>query len=51
MKPVMMPEGIEELLERKDLADLFAFLCLDPPKPPDDSNARPIPGAPPIRRP
>jgi len=42
----MMPEGIEELLERKDLADLFAFLCLD--KPPDDSNARPIPGAPPI---
>jgi hypothetical protein len=29
MKPVMMPEGVEELLERKDLADLFAFLCLD----------------------
>jgi putative heme-binding domain-containing protein len=40
----MMPEGIEQLLERKDLADLFAFLCLD--KPPDDPTARPIPGAP-----
>src|SRR5687767_11598024 len=42
----MMPEGVEELLEKKDLADLFAFLCLD--KPPDDPTARPIPGAPPI---
>ena len=40
----MMPEGIEELLDTKDLADLFAFLCLD--KPPDDPTARRIPGAP-----
>jgi putative heme-binding domain-containing protein len=39
----MMPEGIEELLSRRDLADLFAFLSLD--KPPDDPTARPIPGA------
>jgi putative membrane-bound dehydrogenase-like protein len=43
----MMPEGIEDLLSRKDLADLFAFLSLD--KPPDDPTAKPIPGAPPIR--
>jgi putative heme-binding domain-containing protein len=43
----MMPEGIEELLSRRDLADLFAFLSLD--KPPDDPAARPIPGAPPVR--
>ena len=40
----MMPEGVEELLDKKDLADLFAFLSLD--KPPDDPAARPIPGAP-----
>jgi putative membrane-bound dehydrogenase-like protein len=42
----MMPEGIEDLLSRKDLADLFAFLSLD--KPPDDPAAKPIPGTPPI---
>jgi putative heme-binding domain-containing protein len=41
----MMPEGIENLLARKDLADLFAFLELD--KPPGDPTAKPIPGAPP----
>ncbi|HSZ58202.1 MAG TPA: PVC-type heme-binding CxxCH protein [Tepidisphaeraceae bacterium] len=40
----MMPEGIEDLLSRRDLSDLFAFLTLD--KPPDDPTARPIPGAP-----
>jgi putative heme-binding domain-containing protein len=40
----MMPEGIEDLLDRKDLADLFAFLALD--RPPEDPSARPIPGAP-----
>jgi len=40
----MMPEGVETLLEKKDLADLFAFLSLD--KPPGDPSARPIPGAP-----
>ncbi len=41
----MMPEGIENLLARKDLADLFAFLALD--RPPGDPTAKPIPGAPP----
>jgi putative heme-binding domain-containing protein len=40
----MMPEGIETILDRNELADLFAFLCLD--RPPDDPQARPIPGAP-----
>src|SRR5262249_7620199 len=40
----MMPEGIEHLMGRRDLADLFAFLALD--RPPEDPMARPIPGAP-----
>jgi putative heme-binding domain-containing protein len=40
----MMPEGIETLLDKKDLADLFAFLALD--KPPTDASAKLIPGAP-----
>jgi putative heme-binding domain-containing protein len=40
----MMPEGIENLLERRELVDLFAFLALD--RPPADPQARPIPGAP-----
>jgi putative heme-binding domain-containing protein len=40
----MMPEGIENLLDKHELADLFAFLALD--RPPDDPQARPIPGAP-----
>jgi putative heme-binding domain-containing protein len=40
----MMPEGIENLLSRAELADLFAFLALD--RSPDDPLARPIPGAP-----
>jgi putative heme-binding domain-containing protein len=40
----MMPEGIETILDRKELADLFAFLALD--HPPGDPRARPIPGAP-----
>jgi putative heme-binding domain-containing protein len=40
----MMPEDIETLLDRKDLADLFAFLALD--KPPTHSSAKLIPGAP-----
>jgi putative heme-binding domain-containing protein len=39
----MMPEGIETLLDRNELADLFAFLSLD--RPPGDPQARPIPGA------
>jgi putative heme-binding domain-containing protein len=40
----MMPEGIEASLDKKDLADLFAFLALD--KPPTDPAAKRIPGAP-----
>ena len=40
----MMPEGLENLMNRRDLADLFAFLALD--RPPEDPMARPIPGAP-----
>jgi putative heme-binding domain-containing protein len=40
----MMPEGVETLLEKRDLADLFAFLALD--KHPSDPTAKPIPGAP-----
>jgi hypothetical protein len=45
----MMPEGIETLLSKQDLADLFAFLALD--KPPADPSARLIPGAPEIAKP
>jgi hypothetical protein len=44
----MMPEGIETFLDKKDLSDLFAFLSLD--KPPADTGAKLIPGAPPIRK-
>jgi putative heme-binding domain-containing protein len=39
----MMPEGIENLLDRNALSDLFAFLALD--QPPDNPRAKPIPGA------
>jgi putative heme-binding domain-containing protein len=42
----MMPEGIETLLDKKDLSDLFAFLALD--KPPMEAGAKLIPGAPAI---
>jgi putative heme-binding domain-containing protein len=46
----MMPEGIENLLDKAEFADLFAFLSLD--RPPDDPRARPILGAPgPVRGP
>lgn len=40
----MMPEGVENVFDRKELADLFAFLSLD--RPPGDPTGRPIPGAP-----
>jgi putative heme-binding domain-containing protein len=40
----MMPEGVEAIFSKKDLADLFAFLSLD--RPPSDPSAKPIPGAP-----
>jgi putative heme-binding domain-containing protein len=45
----MMPEGIETLLDKKALADLFAFLSLD--KPPTDPAAKSIPGAPAVTSP
>jgi hypothetical protein len=44
----MRPEGLEAALDKKDLADLFAFLALD--KPPDDPQAKLIPGAPPLAK-
>jgi putative heme-binding domain-containing protein len=44
----MMPEGIEAVLDRKDLTDLFAFLALD--KPPTDADAKLIPGAPEVQK-
>jgi putative heme-binding domain-containing protein len=44
----MMPEGIEAILDRKDLSDLFAFLALD--KAPSDKTAKLIPGAPEVRK-
>jgi putative membrane-bound dehydrogenase-like protein len=40
----MMPENLEKQLKPQELADLFAFLCLD--RPPSDPTARRIPGAP-----
>ncbi len=40
----MMPEGLEKQLQPQQLADLFAFLCLD--RPPGDPTARKIPAAP-----
>jgi putative heme-binding domain-containing protein len=45
----MMPEGIERLFARQELADLFAFLALD--RHPSDPEARPIPGSPEWLRP
>jgi putative heme-binding domain-containing protein len=44
----LMPEEVEKQLSPQEIADLFAFLCLD--KPPSDPSARPLPGAGPIVR-
>jgi hypothetical protein len=44
----LMPEEIETQLSPREIADLFAFLCLD--KPPSEPSARPLPGAGPIAR-
>jgi hypothetical protein len=44
----MMPEGIETLVNKQDLADLFAFLALD--QPPASPTAKLIPGAPNVRK-
>jgi putative membrane-bound dehydrogenase-like protein len=39
-----MPEDVEKQLRPQEIADLFAFLCLD--RPPEDPKARKIPGTP-----
>jgi putative heme-binding domain-containing protein len=44
----LMPEEIEKQLSTQEVADLFAFLCLD--KPPSEPSARPLPGAGPIKQ-
>jgi putative membrane-bound dehydrogenase-like protein len=44
----LMPEEIEKQFTPQEIADLFAFLCLD--KPPSDPTARSLPGSGPIRR-
>ncbi len=44
----LMPDEVEKQLSPQEIADLFAFLCLD--KPPSDPSARPLPGAGPIVR-
>ncbi len=44
----MMPEGLEKQLKPQELADLFSFLTLD--KPPEDPQAKRLPGAPAPRR-
>jgi putative heme-binding domain-containing protein len=43
-KVSLMPEGLEKQMTRQEIADLFAFLCLD--RPPGEPGARKIPGAP-----
>jgi len=43
----LMPEGLENQMSPRELADLFAFLCLD--KPPTDPAAKSLPGSAPIR--
>jgi putative heme-binding domain-containing protein len=47
-KVSLMPEGLEKQLKPQEIADLFAFLCLD--KPPTDPSARRIPGTPDVRK-
>jgi putative heme-binding domain-containing protein len=44
----LMPEDMEKQLAPQEIADLFAFLCLD--KPPADPDAKPLPGAGTIRK-
>ena len=39
-----MPEDVEKQLNRREIADLFAYLVLD--KPPTDPTAKKIVGAP-----
>jgi len=44
----LMPEEIEKLMTPQELADLFAYLSLD--RPPEDSEAKILPGAPAQKR-
>ncbi len=44
----LMPEEIEKQISPREIADLFAFLCLD--KLPSDPSAKSLPGAGPIVR-
>ncbi len=44
----LMPEGLENQMTPRELADLFSYLCLD--KPPEDPTAKSLPGAPPVVR-
>ena len=44
----LMPEEVEKQLSPQEIADLFAFLCLD--RPPSDPAAKTLPGAGPIRK-
>ncbi len=39
-----MPEDLEKQLQPQEIADLFAYLCLD--RPPEDPRAKKIPGTP-----
>jgi hypothetical protein len=39
-----MPEDVEKQLRPQEIADLFAYLCLD--RPPEDAKAKKIPGTP-----
>jgi putative heme-binding domain-containing protein len=39
-----MPEDVEKQLRPQEIADLFAYLCLD--RPPENPKAKKIPGAP-----
>jgi putative heme-binding domain-containing protein len=43
-KVSLMPEGLEKQIPSNEIRDLFAYLLLD--KPPEDSKAKKIPGAP-----
>ena len=40
----LMPEDVEKQLRAQEIADLFAYLCLD--RPPEDPKAKKIPGTP-----
>ena len=44
----LMPEALESQISPQEIADLFAFLCLD--KPPADPTAKALPGSRPMTR-